>query len=32
MLLIDGALASLEPAEKQQVADRLLDTFRDGLR
>ncbi|WP_428340971.1 TetR/AcrR family transcriptional regulator [Mycobacterium sp.] len=32
VLLIDGLLASLDSADKQQVTDRLLDTFHDGLR
>jgi AcrR family transcriptional regulator len=32
VLLIDGPLAALDSADQQQIVDRLLDTFRDGLR
>jgi AcrR family transcriptional regulator len=31
VLLVDGSLSGLGTAEKQQITDRLLDTFRDGL-
>jgi ABC-type taurine transport system ATPase subunit len=31
VLFLDGPLAALDSAGKQQIANRLLDVFQDGL-